>query len=292
MRKQLKDIVLTTVGILGGASGIHAYVDGRINPKASQASVDKLLTLASDFEKSRKTDGEILIEMQTIFKQWGAELKDSKSFSLFKPEFEVLNQAVQSMRKDSNGNLENGESVLKEIQKLKESKGTDFFKNQNQSEDQTESQPQIENHSQNQPQTENHDQTTLPIESHKIESNEGKTVDDVADEIIKKGLDIDLEDLLTNYKTFLGTLNQEQLALLINSSFSFCILSLVISSITIFFGNELLKYFNIESKFPKLKRFIDLRGKITRYSLIFYLLTIVILLSLQFSFNIIAFLTS
>jgi hypothetical protein len=93
------------------------------------------------------------------------------------------------------------------------------------------------------------------------------------------------EELLKKYQEFLKTLSQEQLALLFNLSLSFATFCLVLSYLTIMFGDQLILYFNLKSHFPKLVFLINLKRKLNRYSMTFYLTMIVIFILTQIFIN-------
>lgn len=76
-------------------------------------------------------------------------------------------------------------------------------------------------------------------------------------------------DIFNNYKQFLKTLNSEQLACLTNALALFTILMVLISITSTLFGDYILNILNLESKFPKLARYIKYRKTINKYYLIF-----------------------
>ena len=67
--------------------------------------------------------------------------------------------------------------------------------------------------------------------------------------------------LIDKYKEFLSTLSVEQYGPLINILGLICITACLISLGTILYGDYLIKYFNIEAKYPKIAKFIQLRRK-------------------------------
>ena len=82
----------------------------------------------------------------------------------------------------------------------------------------------------------------------------------------------------------------DSLSLLQESSFiHLCmfiyILCCVYTLISVFFGNEIIKYFNLEEKYPKLSIFFKLRMKFQRYYLIWNLLGITIMCILGIGIN-------
>jgi len=79
----------------------------------------------------------------------------------------------------------------------------------------------------------------------------------------------------------LNILGQVAVAFLI---LNYAILNCVISIVSIFFGNYLLTKYNIETKYPKLGKFIALRRKFQSYYLIFSISGIVIVCLIQIIF--------
>jgi hypothetical protein len=67
--------------------------------------------------------------------------------------------------------------------------------------------------------------------------------------------------LLENYKSFLSTLNVEQLNAIVNFWGLIFLVACLISIAAIFYGDYLIKYFNLEVKYPRLAKFIQLRRK-------------------------------
>ena len=88
-----------------------------------------------------------------------------------------------------------------------------------------------------------------------------------------------INDLINNFKDYVTTLNVEQLLSLINILSACFILLSLFDIFLINLGNELIDYFALEDKFPKLAKFIRLRKKITKYNnIINYLIIILALL--------------
>ena len=67
------------------------------------------------------------------------------------------------------------------------------------------------------------------------------------------------------------------------------LLSCIITIISVFFGNELIKYFNLEEKYPRLGIFLRLRTKFQWYYLIFNILLMVYLCFLGIFINLLVF---
>jgi hypothetical protein len=62
------------------------------------------------------------------------------------------------------------------------------------------------------------------------------------------------------------------------------ILSAVVSIIFIFYGNILLNKYNIETKYPKLAKLIQLRQKFQKYYLNFYIILILLVVVTEVTF--------
>jgi hypothetical protein len=85
-------------------------------------------------------------------------------------------------------------------------------------------------------------------------------------------------NIIDSINQFLLTLNFEQtLAIFHLSGALFILISLYIILI-IFFGNSLIKYFNLEKSYPKLASFIQMRRKFQNYYIIFNIIIIILIL--------------
>ena len=100
------------------------------------------------------------------------------------------------------------------------------------------------------------------IQSNAIEEA-NKTLHDILDIISSDKINFldQFNVLLEKYKVFVSTLNLEQLIALINLSALIFIFSCLVSVAAIFYGDYLIKYFNLELKFPKVAKYIQLRRK-------------------------------
>ena len=88
-----------------------------------------------------------------------------------------------------------------------------------------------------------------------------------------------INELINSFKDYVTTLNVEQLLSLINILSACFILLSLFDIFLINLGNDLIDYFALEDKFPKLAKFIRLRKKITKYNnIINYLIIILALL--------------
>jgi hypothetical protein len=77
-----------------------------------------------------------------------------------------------------------------------------------------------------------------------------------------------INSIFEDYNKFIASLSFINLILFTHITFAVFVL-LCLSSITsVIFGDFLIKYFNLEGKFPKIVNFIQLRRKLQRYYLI------------------------
>jgi len=85
-------------------------------------------------------------------------------------------------------------------------------------------------------------------------------------------------------------LNTLEIGAIVHISGSLFILFSLVSIISIIFGDELLLYFNLENKYPKLARFIQIRRKFRYYYLIWNFLLIILVLLTIIYVNLLIFL--
>lgn len=88
-----------------------------------------------------------------------------------------------------------------------------------------------------------------------------------------------------NLSDFLSTLELEQLLAVSNLLISILFFYLTINIILIYFGDFLIKYLNLEEKFPKLVRLINIRRKVINISMIYNTTVMLILSILLISVN-------
>nr|WVH38177.1 LAGLIDADG endonuclease [Lenzites betulinus] len=95
--------------------------------------------------------------------------------------------------------------------------------------------------------------------------------------ILSKGKDKLIPDFsLQAYYDFLDTLSLlEESALLHILIFIFLLLC-IFSLFSVFFGNEIIKYFKLEERYPKLELYFKLRTKFQRYYLIWNIFTMLV----------------
>lgn len=101
----------------------------------------------------------------------------------------------------------------------------------------------------------------------------------IIEESFKKNFIMD--DFFNSYKEFLTTLTSHQIGALANLIFSSIILSCLISLIFIWTGDYLIKRFNLEERYPKLAKFIQLRRKFQNYYFIINIFTIFMCIGIQ-----------
>jgi type I site-specific restriction endonuclease len=99
------------------------------------------------------------------------------------------------------------------------------------------------------------------------------------------------KDTFDNLQVYLSSLPIEKVGALGHILISLAILLSVLSLISVFYGDSLIKYYNLETKFPKLAKFIQLRRKFQQYyftlniSLIVTALLLIIYVNLIVFFN-------
>lgn len=108
-------------------------------------------------------------------------------------------------------------------------------------------------------------------------------------EISKTQLLDDIGNYYTLYQEFLSTLTIHQHEGLIHLIFIFVLFILIFNLATIFYGESLIKYFELTKKFPKLAHLIQLRSKFQQYYFAINLILIIIILLVLTFVNIIIF---
>ena len=94
---------------------------------------------------------------------------------------------------------------------------------------------------------------------------------------------------LDSYSNYLDTLTLAEELALIHILCAILYLLIAFEFVSIFFGNELINYFDLENKYPKLKTFFKLRATYQRYYLIWCLIKLFILCFVIIIFNLIIF---
>lgn len=88
-------------------------------------------------------------------------------------------------------------------------------------------------------------------------------------QIIDCGLFGPFSDFIVKYREFLSHLSSEELACITNLLGFLMIFGGMTSITSILFGEYILNYFKLESKWPKLAKYIKLKQKVNKYYLIF-----------------------
>lgn len=106
------------------------------------------------------------------------------------------------------------------------------------------------------------------------EKESGTNIAIIADKI--KGKDSNFMSFNFNLNEFLNSLTRLELFAFISLCFNSVILNALISIVFIWYGEFLIKYFKLETRYPKLAKFIDFRRKLQQYSLKYNLFIIFI----------------
>lgn len=103
-------------------------------------------------------------------------------------------------------------------------------------------------------------------------------------------------DSLTNIYSevyqVIDSLSQTQKGALIHISFSVVILFCLFTLIGVYYGEKFIQYFKLESKFPRLARYIDIRRKFQQFYFILNSLFIIFILLFIILFNVFIFIYS
>jgi len=94
---------------------------------------------------------------------------------------------------------------------------------------------------------------------------------------------------ITIFREFLSSLSAEQLGCLFNVIGLSLILVIINSIILIYFGNKIIEYMDLESKYPKLARFIKIRRKLIDKYIKFQTIYIYVLCIIWISVNVYMF---
>ena len=98
-----------------------------------------------------------------------------------------------------------------------------------------------------------------------------------------------LNQIKDYYVEFLNELTLEELAILTNLLGLFFILFSLISITTIMFGEYLVNYFKLDSKIPRLSKYILLRSQINKIALVYYFIYLYIVIVIFILINIYMF---
>ena len=93
-------------------------------------------------------------------------------------------------------------------------------------------------------------------------------------------------------QSFFDGLNYEQNLAIVHISGSMFILFSLISIISIFYGEKLIIFFDLENRFPKIAKFIQIRRNFQQYYLLMNIGLIIIVLAIIIYINIIQFMSN
>jgi len=96
---------------------------------------------------------------------------------------------------------------------------------------------------------------------------------------------------LDSLQQFFDGLNYQQNLAVVHISGSIFILISLFSIISIFYGDKLILYFNLENRFPKIAKFIQIRRKLQQYYLLMNISLITIVLVIIIILNILEFMS-
>jgi len=108
-------------------------------------------------------------------------------------------------------------------------------------------------------------------------------------DIVKSDLSELFNNLIDNYREFLTTLSSEQMVIVFNISGYIMLLFTLTSITTLLIGDQLINFFKLETKYPKLAKYIKLKQTLNKHYLRFYIVLFYILLLLLISINIFMF---
>jgi hypothetical protein len=108
-------------------------------------------------------------------------------------------------------------------------------------------------------------------------------------DIVKSDLSDLFNNLIDNYREFLSTLSSEQMVIVFNILGYIMLLFTLNSITTLLIGDQLIKILKLETKYPKLAKYIKLKQTLNKHYLRFYIVLFYILLLLFISGNIYMF---
>lgn len=94
-----------------------------------------------------------------------------------------------------------------------------------------------------------------------------------------------ITEFISLYQDWFNTLTLEQKGAMVHISSSVLILFLLSSIFTVFYSDLIIKYFNLSDKYPRLKKYIELRRTFQQYYFLFNFIAICIILLLLILIN-------
>lgn len=88
-----------------------------------------------------------------------------------------------------------------------------------------------------------------------------------------------IDNSLENFRNYLSSLDNEQLLSLLHIIFCISILIALYNMIMVFYSDQIIKYFDLENKYPKFGRFLKIRNnfKFYYFTLNFFIILVVLL---------------
>jgi hypothetical protein len=109
-------------------------------------------------------------------------------------------------------------------------------------------------------------------------------------DIVKSDLSELFNNFIDNYRDFLSTLSSEQMVIVFNI-IGYCMLLMIFTSITtLLIGDQLINFFKLETKYPKIAKYIKFKQTLNKYYLRFYIVLLYTLLLILIFVNIFFFL--
>lgn len=99
-----------------------------------------------------------------------------------------------------------------------------------------------------------------------------------------------INNLIENYRNYLSCLDMEQTLSLLHIIFCISILIALYNLIMVFYSEQILKYFDLENKYPKFGRFLKMRSKFQLYYFTLNFIIILVVLLFLLLLNIAIFL--
>jgi len=106
----------------------------------------------------------------------------------------------------------------------------------------------------------------------RLENTKNSYVKEIQETINKSDVFGFLSDFIEKYKSFVDQLSLEQLVALFNIIGYGMILGTLISITTLLIGDYLIDKFKIETKYPKLSKYIRIKQTLNKHYLMFYII--------------------